>query len=85
MILQENFNWNGITSKKKGQKWGTNKASSSKWSNENFSQEYPAVQTFAGNSCKEVNFENFRPYTGLPKVWSLKFSFNLHDLLASFK
>lgn len=28
VVLQETFQWNGITSKKQGQKWGTEKISS---------------------------------------------------------
>ncbi|KAK2636606.1 hypothetical protein Ddye_031398 [Dipteronia dyeriana] len=68
----ETFQWNGITSKKKGQKWGTEKASFSKKNYENYSQDYSAMLTteeeIPVNNCKDLDFDNLRPYTTLPKV-----------------
>ncbi|KAL5762213.1 hypothetical protein ACOSP7_018477 [Xanthoceras sorbifolium] len=67
----EIFQWNGITSKKKGQKWGTEKAAFPKKNYENFSQDYSAMlnteEEMSASNCKDLDFDNLRPYTGLPK------------------
>jgi len=70
-IFQETFQWNGITNKKKGQKWGKERMSFHKHDGyEHSSQEYATVE----NAEKEptfnvVDFDKLQPYTGLPKVF----------------
>ncbi|RDX60240.1 Coilin, partial [Mucuna pruriens] len=65
----ETFQWNGITNKKKGQKWGKERMSSRKQDDyELSSEECPTVQ----NAEKEhtfnaVDFDKLKPYTSLPK------------------
>ncbi|KAL2332726.1 hypothetical protein Fmac_013939 [Flemingia macrophylla] len=65
----ETFQWNGITNKRKGQKWGTEKMSSRKQDDyEHSSLEYPTAQ----NGEKEftfnaVDFDKVKPYTSVPK------------------
>ncbi|XP_068474369.1 coilin isoform X2 [Phaseolus vulgaris] len=81
----ETFQWNGITNKKKGQKWGKERMSFHKHDEyEHSSQEYPTVQ----NAEKEptinvVDFDKFRPHTGLPKEGDV-IAYRLIELSASF-
>jgi len=71
-MFQETFQWNGITSKKKGQKWGKERISSRKQDGyERSHQECPTTQ----NAKKEdtsnvVDFDKLNPYIDLPKVFS---------------
>lgn len=72
-MLQETFQWKGVTSKKKGQKWGKEKAASSKWNNyEIFNQDYSETLTteeeISVNDSKDLDFNKLKPYTSLPKV-----------------
>ncbi|KAL9332736.1 hypothetical protein ACSQ67_002346 [Phaseolus vulgaris] len=82
---KETFQWNGITNKKKGQKWGKERMSFHKHDEyEHSSQEYPTVQ----NAEKEptinvVDFDKFRPVTGLPKEGDV-IAYRLIELSASF-
>ncbi|KAJ1379974.1 hypothetical protein SESBI_46426 [Sesbania bispinosa] len=65
----ETFQWNGITSKKKGQKWGKERISSRKQDDyEHSSQECPTVQDAEKkHTINAVDFEKLTPYSGLPK------------------
>ncbi|XP_031284836.1 coilin isoform X2 [Pistacia vera] len=68
----ETFQWKGVTSKKKGQKWGKEKAASSKWNNyEIFNQDYSETLTtgeeISVNDSKDLDFNKLKPYTSLPK------------------
>lgn len=65
----ETFCWNGITSKKKGQKWGKERISSWKQDDhENSSQEWRAAQKAEREHLSNpVDFEKLTPYTSLPK------------------
>lgn len=69
-MFQETFQWNGITNKKKGQKWGKERMSFRKQDDYDYSsQDIPTVQ----NAEKEhtfnaVDFDKLKPYTSLPKV-----------------
>ncbi|TKY47696.1 DNA ligase isoform X2 [Spatholobus suberectus] len=81
----ETFQWNGITNKKKGQKWGKEKMSSRKQDGyEHSSQECPTVQ----NAEKEhtfnaVDFDKLKPYTNLPKEGNV-IAYRLVELSASW-
>ncbi|XP_061973697.1 coilin-like isoform X2 [Populus nigra] len=66
----ERFQWNGITSKKKGQKWGKEKVVSCKWNDyNNFKKESYSSLTIEEQTpvydC--TNFEEFPLYASLPK------------------
>ncbi|KAI4317321.1 hypothetical protein L6164_025199 [Bauhinia variegata] len=65
----ETFHWNGITSKKKGQKWGTEKVSVHKRDDHRLSsQECPHVPNAEGkHAYNPIDFEELTPYTNLPK------------------
>lgn len=69
-MFQETFQWNGITSKKKGQKWGKERMSSRKQDDyEHSCQECPDVH----NGEKQptfnlVDFDKLTPYANFPKV-----------------
>lgn len=66
----ETFHWNGITSKKKGQKWGKEKAAFSKKSiYENFDQfsEMPSIEKEISIG-KDVEFDKLPPYISSPKA-----------------
>lgn len=70
-MFQETFQWNGITSKKKGQKWGKERIPSHKHDDyEHFSQDCPTVQNAEKKHTFDttVDFEKLTPYTDLPKV-----------------
>lgn len=69
-MFQETFQWNGITSKKKGQKWGKERTSSHKHDDyEQSSQDSPTIQNAEKKHTSDaVDFEKLTPYTGLPKV-----------------
>lgn len=68
---QETFQWNGITSKKKGQKWGMEKTPSLKRNSDiSFSQvssEMVYVEEKA-NVTDDMDFDELMPYSRLPKV-----------------
>ncbi|EEF32350.1 conserved hypothetical protein [Ricinus communis] len=68
-IPVEIFHWNGITSKKKGQKWGKEKATSYKRNDHrNVSQECSEVRKDGGRPVYDrVDFEKLEFYTTLPK------------------
>lgn len=81
-MFQETFCWNGITSKKKGQKWGKERISSWKQDDhENSSQEWRAAQKAEKEHLSNpVDFEKLTPYTSLPKVSLRLFSFLLPSM-----
>ena len=83
-LVQEAFHWNGITNKKKGQKWGREKAS---WRNDNDDN----VHTVEANEINvevslvndQIDFEKLMPLTSQPKV-----AFHtclLHEILIMIK
>lgn len=72
IMLQERLQWNGITNKKKGQKWGIEKVSSYRRNdrvslNPDSSERLAAEEETHANS--PINFDKLKPYTSLPKVY----------------
>ena len=69
-MFQETHQWNGITSKKKGQKWGKERTSSRRQDvYEHSSQERPTVQNVEKqHASNTIDFDKLTPYTSLPKV-----------------
>lgn len=71
--LQETFQWNGITSKKKGQKWGKENSSSSKknefrdFHEESESSDMPVIKQNA-KANDQIDFDKLMPFATLPKV-----------------
>ncbi|OIV97500.1 hypothetical protein TanjilG_11024 [Lupinus angustifolius] len=65
----ETFQWNGTTSKKKGQKWGTERISSRKQDDyEHSTQESPNVHhAEIQHRLNPVDFDKLTPYTSSPK------------------
>lgn len=70
------MHWNGITNKKKGQKWGKEKTPSWKRNNSNVCTSEPLQLLSETEQPKtpvpvvgSINFDELRPYTGLPQVW----------------
>lgn len=71
------MHWNGITNKKKGQKWGKEKTPSWKRSNSNNctseTLQLPSSEaeqpTTPAPVIGPINFDELRPCTGLPQVW----------------
>lgn len=71
------MHWNGITNKKKGQKWGKEKTPSWKRNNSNnFTGEPLQLPTSETEQPKApepvvgpINFDELRPCTGSPQVW----------------
>ncbi|KAK9276142.1 hypothetical protein L1049_005673 [Liquidambar formosana] len=66
----ETSHWNGITSKKRGQKWGKEKATFCKRNDyTNFSQEYFGVPTIEERVPvnDSMDFDKLAPFTSLPK------------------
>lgn len=81
----ETFQWNGITSKKKGQKWGKEKAAFSKKSiYENFDQfsEMPSIEKEISIG-KDVEFDKLPPYISLPKEGDV-IAYRLIELTSSW-
>lgn len=70
-MLQENLQWNGITSKKKGQKWGIEKVASYKrneWTSLNEEGSEMLVDEKATIANNPVDFDKLTPYTSVPNV-----------------
>jgi hypothetical protein len=70
-MLQENLHWNGITSKKKGQKWGIEKAASYKrneWTSLNQESSEMLVAEKATIANNPIDFDKLTPYTSFPNV-----------------
>lgn len=69
-MLQETFQWNGITSKKKGQKWGKEKLpyrrNDYKESNHEHSEMITAEKVKPLND--PIDFDKLAPFIGSPKV-----------------
>ncbi|KAJ4833543.1 hypothetical protein Tsubulata_021227 [Turnera subulata] len=66
----ETFQWNGITSKKKGQKWGKQKVASSKWNGyDNFNEDWSGVVDIEEEkpTCDSIDFDKLPFYTTLPQ------------------
>ena len=84
VLLQEDSQWNGITCKKKGQKWGIEQKSSYKrndhmnWNQEsyrrndhmNWNQESSDIHTAEKKTpaTNPIDFNKLTPYTSMPKV-----------------
>lgn len=70
LMLQETLQWNGTTSKKKGQKWGRERTLSRK--NEDNSCIGPSNEKTVAEEGKHVDghidFESLYPLTRLPEV-----------------
>ncbi|OIW14634.1 hypothetical protein TanjilG_32976 [Lupinus angustifolius] len=81
----ETFQWNGTTSKKKGQKWGTEKI----WSHkqvyyEDSTQESPNVhRAEKHHTLNPIDFDKLTPYTSSPKEGDV-ISYRLIELSASW-
>lgn len=69
---QGTFQWNGITSKKKGQKWGKENSSSSKknefrdFHKESGSSDMPVIEQNA-KANDQIDFDKLTPFATLPK------------------
>uniref|UniRef100_A0A5B6YIN3 Putative coilin isoform X3 n=1 Tax=Davidia involucrata TaxID=16924 RepID=A0A5B6YIN3_DAVIN len=69
----EAFQWNGITSKKKGQKWGKEKGSNSSSVRRNdyqdFSKEFSETPTIEKEAVLNdpIDFDKLKPFASLPK------------------
>ncbi|KAF6157506.1 hypothetical protein GIB67_004444 [Kingdonia uniflora] len=65
----DNFQWNGTTSKKRGQKWGQEKASTSRSNNYNDYKEgsVEKITIEEGQFVDPVDFEKLKPLSCLPK------------------
>ncbi|XP_008446142.1 coilin isoform X1 [Cucumis melo] len=75
---KETLHWNGITNKKKGQKWGKEKTPSWKRNNSNVCTSEPLQLLSETEQPKtpvpvvgSINFDELRPYTGLPQEGDL--------------
>uniref|UniRef100_A0A7N0TEL9 Coilin n=1 Tax=Kalanchoe fedtschenkoi TaxID=63787 RepID=A0A7N0TEL9_KALFE len=82
----ERFQWNGITSKKKGQKWGMDKGTNRSWKDDyQHSQETCITMTSKDEIPKRCNlvFETLEPYAGLPKKGDLM-AYRLMELSSSW-
>ncbi|CAJ1854057.1 unnamed protein product [Sphenostylis stenocarpa] len=81
----ETFLWNGITNKKKGQKWGKETMSFCKQDGYvHSSQECPTVQNIEKEpTFNAVDFDKLQAYTGLPKEGDVV-AYRLIELSASF-
>ncbi|OAY32483.1 coilin isoform X2 [Manihot esculenta] len=68
-IPLENFRWNGITSKKKGQKWGKEKVTSYKMNDyKNVNQGCSRTRNYEARPVfNHINFEKLEFYASLPK------------------
>ncbi|GMI70794.1 coilin [Hibiscus trionum] len=67
------FQWNGITSKKKGQKWGTEKVPCMKWNDNSFSQVSSEMVDVNKNATvtDDMDFDKLTPYSSSPKEGDL--------------
>ncbi|KAE9608000.1 putative coilin domain-containing protein [Lupinus albus] len=81
----ETFQWNGTTSKKKGQKWGTERISSHKQDDyEHSTEESPIVhQAEMQHKLNPVDFDKLTPYTSSPKEGDV-IAYRLIELSASW-
>lgn len=82
----ETFQWNGITSKKKGQKWGKEKVSySRRYNNNDLNQEVSEMPTTEEevpvNNC--IDFDKLMPSSGLPKEGDV-IAYRLVELTSSW-
>lgn len=72
--LQETFQWNGITSKRKGQKWGTEKFSLAEmYEHQNFDLDQPNISSTTEVEIPvhdPIDFDKLHPLANLPKVSS---------------
>ncbi|KAK1368187.1 hypothetical protein POM88_034279 [Heracleum sosnowskyi] len=70
VIMQETFQWNGITSKRKGQKWGTEKISPAEMhEHQNFDHDQPNISTTEVEIPVHdpIDFDKLHPLANLPK------------------
>ncbi|KAM3754011.1 hypothetical protein ACB098_03G136100 [Castanea mollissima] len=69
-IPRESSQWNGITCKKKGQKWGIEKNASHKWNDRmSWNQESSDMRTSERKTpaTNPIDFDKLLPYTSMPK------------------
>lgn len=71
-MLQETFRWNGITNKKKMQKWGIEKTTSHRVDYYKHSSQdcYLNQNAEEKEALLPVDFDMLKPYAGMPKVSS---------------
>ncbi|XP_038712844.1 coilin-like isoform X2 [Tripterygium wilfordii] len=92
--FQETFQWNGITSKKKGQKWGKeNSASCRRNDYKSFNEECPEMEKPPQSQVRSIeevalkddciDFDKLPPLTGLPKEGDV-ISYRLIELSSSW-
>ncbi|XP_010528093.1 PREDICTED: coilin isoform X2 [Tarenaya hassleriana] len=81
----ENFSWNGITSKKKGQKWGKEKTATAKRYAQDFCQDFSETQTAEVEKppSVQINYEKLMPYLGSPKEGNI-IAYRLIELSSSW-
>lgn len=73
-VLQESFQWNGTTSKRKGQKWGTEKSTE-----RNDNKVVNGVHSNISSSLKEIKLDHPIDFDKLPSLSCLpKVSFWLY-------
>ena len=88
VVFQETFQWNGITSKKKGQKWGTEKISYSRRDeykdlDNEYSEELITEKEIPVNDA--IDFDKLPPLPSWPKVcFFVSFIFMLACVLDIF-
>ncbi|KAE8690835.1 Sphere organelles protein-related, putative isoform 2 [Hibiscus syriacus] len=72
-ISVKTFQWNGITSKKKGKKWGMENTPCMKWNDNSFSQVSSEMVDVKENATvsDDMDFDKLMPYSGLPKEGDL--------------
>lgn len=79
VVLQETFQWNGITSKKQGQKWGTEKISSNQRNDYvNINGDHCDTHNIGEDivTSSPIEFNELPPLPGnMPKVSILSFFF----------
>lgn len=71
-MLQETYGWNGITNKKKGQKWGQQNFSSLRMKDsKSLSKEYSETLTVEEEITVKgsIDFDKLPPLPSLPKVY----------------
>jgi len=87
-MLQETSEWNGITTKRKGQKWGTEKQPASSWKDSRAYKAHSSGSWAARKQLPGVDFEKLVPLIDLPKVWFLcviiSFLCFMHILFSNF-
>ncbi|CAM8980018.1 unnamed protein product [Rhodiola kirilowii] len=82
----DRLQWNGITSKKKGQKWGTEKCTNRSLIGDNHHNKETCITTSSKDEVPErciLDFEKLDPYVGLPKKGDV-LAYRLMELSSSW-